>query len=200
MNKSEFLSALGALLSELPKADAQRSLEFYGEMIDDRTEDGLTEEEAVAAIGTPEEIAAQIRGENTVVKTVQDVANKRRSLRWWELLLLILGSPLWISLLTAAAAILIALYIVIWSGAISMYATEVALIVTSLVGIAFSVVLFVQGNIGAGIALLGVSLLLAGFCIAFFLACHYTGKALWNGTLWIGRKIRSAFRKKETKV
>ena len=47
MNKSEFLGELEKSLSELPEKDRSRSLDYYGEMIDDRTEEGLSEEEAV---------------------------------------------------------------------------------------------------------------------------------------------------------
>ena len=60
MNKQEFLAQLREGLNGLPQEDIDERIAFYGEMIDDRLEDGLTEEEAVEAIGTTEEIAAQI--------------------------------------------------------------------------------------------------------------------------------------------
>ena len=60
MNKQEFLTELKKALSPLSKADLEERLSFYSEMIDDRMEEGLSEEEAVAAIGSPDEIAAQI--------------------------------------------------------------------------------------------------------------------------------------------
>ena len=63
MKRVEFLEALKARLWALPEADIQCSLDYYSEMIDDRMEDGLTEEEAVAAIGNLEEIVQQILGE-----------------------------------------------------------------------------------------------------------------------------------------
>ena len=48
MNKQEFLAKLQELLCGLPDEDIQKSLDFYSEMIDDRIEDGLSEQEAVA--------------------------------------------------------------------------------------------------------------------------------------------------------
>ena len=51
MNKSEFLGALRKGLHGLPQDDIEERLAFYGEMIDDRTEEGLSEEEAVSAVG-----------------------------------------------------------------------------------------------------------------------------------------------------
>ncbi len=53
MNKREFLQKLENGLSGLPREDIEQRLSFYAEMIDDRIEDGFSEEEAVAGIGTP---------------------------------------------------------------------------------------------------------------------------------------------------
>ena len=60
MTRNEFLSALSEKLYGVPEKDKTASLDYYGEMINDRMEDGMTEEEAVAALGTAEEIAEQI--------------------------------------------------------------------------------------------------------------------------------------------
>ena len=48
MNKDLFMNELMARLSGLPQADIEERLAFYSEMIDDRIEDGMTEEEAAA--------------------------------------------------------------------------------------------------------------------------------------------------------
>lgn len=63
MNKTEFLVELKEKLSGIPQNEAADRLVFYGEMIDDRVEDGLTEEEAIAQIGSVNEIASQILSE-----------------------------------------------------------------------------------------------------------------------------------------
>ena len=60
MCKQAFLDELRERLTGLPQEDIDERLDFYAEMIDDRVEEGLTEEEAVAAIGTVEEVFAQI--------------------------------------------------------------------------------------------------------------------------------------------
>ena len=46
MNKKEFLSELQSKLCGLPQKDVDEHLSFYSEAIDDRIEDGLSEEEA----------------------------------------------------------------------------------------------------------------------------------------------------------
>ena len=70
MNKQEFLSALQNALAGLPKKDRQKTLAFYSEMIDDRMEDGMTEEEAVAIAlahaGLTEEQVTRLRVEKDI--------------------------------------------------------------------------------------------------------------------------------------
>ena len=63
MDKALFLDELRRRLSGLPQSDLDERLLFYSEMIDDRMEDGLTEEEAVAGIGSVDEIVEQIMAE-----------------------------------------------------------------------------------------------------------------------------------------
>ena len=48
MTKREFLEMLNERTSCLSEAERDRLLEYYGEIIDDRMEEGLTEAEAVA--------------------------------------------------------------------------------------------------------------------------------------------------------
>ena len=47
MKKKEFLDALSRGLSPLPKRERDERVNFYREMIDDRIEEGIPEEEAV---------------------------------------------------------------------------------------------------------------------------------------------------------
>lgn len=53
MTKREFLEMLNKLTSRLNESERHRLLEYYGEIIDDRMEEGLSEAEAVAALGDP---------------------------------------------------------------------------------------------------------------------------------------------------
>ncbi len=60
MTKADFLEALRNCLRALPDADAARSMDYYIEIIDDRMDEGMTEEEAVAAVGDPADVAREI--------------------------------------------------------------------------------------------------------------------------------------------
>ena len=63
MKKAEFLALLRERLADFSNEDAEKSAAFYSEMIDDRMEEGMTEEEAVAALGSLDDIVRSIRQE-----------------------------------------------------------------------------------------------------------------------------------------
>ncbi len=63
MSKNEFLDRLcQGLRFNTSAEEIQRTVMFYSEAIDDRMEDGMTEEEAVADMGDVEKIIGEIRG------------------------------------------------------------------------------------------------------------------------------------------
>ena len=66
MNKTEFLDALRHALGKLPSYEVEQSIAFYAEMIDDRIEDGMSEQEAVAALGSVHAIAEANTGSRTL--------------------------------------------------------------------------------------------------------------------------------------
>ena len=60
MNKQEFLTELEKGLAKLSPEEIQEHLYFYSEMIDDRMEDNIPEEEAILLIGDVNDIINQI--------------------------------------------------------------------------------------------------------------------------------------------
>ena len=61
MNKEQFLLTMQNALSGMPRADLERTLQYYREMIEDRMEEGMDELSAVADVGDPIELAEAIR-------------------------------------------------------------------------------------------------------------------------------------------
>ena len=123
MNKKEFLAVLRKGLGCLSYEEQDKWLDFYSEMIDDRLEDGLTEEDAVAAIGAVEAVIEQI-----LVQSQPEKKQKvKRELKTWQVILLIVGAPLWFSLLIAVVSIVFSVLVTVWSVVISFYATAVSL-------------------------------------------------------------------------
>ena len=185
MTKTEFLSELKKGLSGLPEEDIIRSIEFYSEMIDDRIEDGKSEEEAVADIGTVKEAVSQILAEIPITKLIKEKVKKRRKLSAFEIVLLALGSPIWLSLLIAAFAVVLSLYAVIWSLVISCWAVFASLSACVLGGIGAGVIFICTGKLFAGLALFAASLVCAGLAIFSFFGCT----AATKGTAILTKKI-----------
>lgn len=125
MSKQEFLAQLRKGLSGLPQDDIEERLTFYSEMIEDRIEEGLSEEEAISAAGSIDEIVAQVVADIPLAKIARERIKAKRRLKAWEIVLLALGSPIWLSLGIAAVAVILSLYVSLWSVIISLWAVLV---------------------------------------------------------------------------
>lgn len=181
MTKLKFLLSLQDRLSGLPQDDVEEWLSFYSEMIEDRMEEGLSEEEAVAAVGSVDEIAAQIVSDVTASK---DMPKGRRRLKAWGIVLLALGSPVWVSLLIAAVAVVLSLYISLWAVIVSLWAVFASLVACGfsfvVVGIAFALARYGL----TGVAMIGAGIVCVGLSIFLFYGC----KAATKGTILIAKK------------
>ncbi len=198
MNKTQFLDELKRRLTGLPQSDLDERLEFYSEMIDDRMEDGLTEEEAVAEIGSVDEVVAQIMADIPLSKLVKEKVKQRRGLKAWEIILLVLGSPVWLPLGIAAFAVCLSLYVVLWAVLIGFWAIDLSLAASALGGIAAAVFYVTKGNLAGAGMMLGAAILCAGLAILAFLGCLALTKGLLRLTKKMLLGIKSLFIGKET--
>ena len=127
MNKKEFLDQLRSKLSGLPQDDIEERVSFYSEMIDDRVEDGISEEDAVKDIGPVEEVVDTIMSEIPLSKLVKTKVKPRKNTPGWAIALIIIGFPVWFPLLISIAAVVFSIYITIWSLVIAFYAVDLSL-------------------------------------------------------------------------
>ena len=171
MTKKEFLEILSYSLSALNKSDKDERLNFYAEMIDDRIEEGYSEEDAVESVGDPEVIGAQISSEYSTVKKADKKSKTKRKLRTWEIVLLAVGSPVWAPLAIAAFAVLIALFAVLWAVVGALWSVPAALVAIGIAGLALPAVYFAMGNIIGGIAIAGMGLFSFGLAIFSVFGC-----------------------------
>lgn len=176
MNKQEFLCEIRKGLKGLPEKDVEERISFYGEMIDDRMEEGKTEEQAVAETGTPDEIVSGIIADIPLSKIVQEKIRPKRSLKVWEITLFIFFSPILFSLLIAAIAVVFSLFTVLFSLAISLYAVDLAVAAASLYGLFSFVVISARGNPSVGAAFLGIAIFCIGAAILLFYGSNYVLK------------------------
>ena len=199
MNKQEFLTSLRSALSGLPKADIEERIAFYGEMIDDRIEEGMSEEEAVAAIGTVDEIRKQTLKDIPLQKLVIEKVKPKRALRAWEIVLIALGFPVWFPLLMAAGSICLSVYLVFWTLIIALWAIEISLVGAVFSAIVLAAVHTVQGSGLSALMALGAAIFIAGLTIFAFYGCIAASKRIIKLTKKIGVGIKSLFVAKEKK-
>lgn len=185
MNKNEFLATLRERLNGLPEEDIIKSIDFYGEMLDDRIEDGMSEEEAVSDLGNIGEIVSQILSEVSLPKLVKEKVKPKRALKAWEIVLLILGAPLWIPLVATVILTALAVYLSVWSVIISLYAVDLAVAISGLAFVGVAVALLFDGQFvpaglvfGAGLVCMGLSILLL-----------FVFNLITKGILWVSKKV-----------
>lgn len=184
MNKQEFLTELRKGLSGLPQDDIEERLAFYGEMLDDRIEEGLSEDAAVAEIGDADEIVRQTVADIPLAKLAKERIKPKRRLKAWEIILLALGSPVWLSILIAAAVIF-SLYVSVWAVIVSLWSVFVSLAVCAVVSVPLCVLLAAGGSGASGIVTLSAGIICAGLSIFMFFGCRETAR----GILILTRKI-----------
>ena len=192
MTKQVFLDALRSKISTLPRREIEDRLDFYSEMIDDLTEEGRSEERAVAKIGSVDRIAAQILEDARREKTMKGSKQNKKASPW-IVLLLTLGSPIWISLLIAGFSVLISLFAALFSVVVSLWASFAALLISGLGGIAAGILFAASGHGTTAIATLGASLICEGLAVLFFFGC----KQLTLLSARFAKATISCFKRKE---
>ena len=106
MKKSEFLEKLRLKLSVLPEQDVKECIYFYNEIIDDKIEEGLLEEQAVESVGSVEKIFLETVSDTPLTRLAKEKMKTNRRLKAWEITVIALGSPIWLSLAIAFLSVI----------------------------------------------------------------------------------------------
>lgn len=199
MTKNEFVSALKEKLSGIPEREADERIAFFVEMIDDRMEEGFSEADSVAMAGDIDSIVAQIISEVPMALIVKEKVKPKKKLRAWETVLIILGSPVWLSLLIAAIAVFISLYAVLWLLVVCCWAAFVTLAACAFGAFFGAGVILSEGNVPSGVAMIGAGAVLFGLSVFAFFISLAAGKGVARLTKKIGNGIKKCFMKKEAK-
>ena len=166
-------------------------------MIDDRIDEGALEEEAISAIGSVDAIVAQILSDIPLLTIVKHKVKPKRKILAWEIALIALGSPIWLSLLISAVAVIISLYATLWTLIVSLWAVWASFIACSLGGIFAGIVFGFTSNAVSGFFMIGAGIILAGLTIFLFFGC----KSATRGAVILTKKmalgIKKIFTKKE---
>ena len=196
MSKQEFLNKLRKGLSWLPNNEIEERLLFYGEIIDDYIENGLLEEEAVLKVGSVDKIVKQVIEETSFIKIAKQRIKPKEKQNAVQIILLVLGSPIWISLIIAFFAVVISLYASLWAVVVSLWAVEISFIAGVVGGMLASIVFAVSGYVSSSLAMLSAGLVCAGLSIFAF----YGLKIVTNFAITLSKKfvmfIKNCFIKK----
>lgn len=181
MSKAEFLQQIARGIAGLPQADVDRWLEYYTEMLEDRIEDGMSEEEAVASLGAPAEVVRQILSQTPLAKLIKSKVTPKRKLPAWEIVLLALGSPLWVAIGIVLVALFFSVFTVLWSCIAAFWAVELAFAVSGLGGILLFGLELGVGAIAQGFLFLGTGFVLSGSSYFGFFLCKKLTALTRNG-------------------
>lgn len=192
MGKNEFLDALRRELYGLPPNEIERSISFYAEMIDDRIEDGMSEEDAVRAMEDVGVIAQRIKLDQPLSTLVRSKVKTSAAPGALSLILIILGFPVWFPLLCAFLVIVLAVLIVIVSLIISLFAMVLGFCLGGISAVVGGLIHVFISPI-SGIAVLGAGLALAGIGALLFFPAVYGAKFLLALAKIFGRWIKSLF-------
>ena len=185
MNKAEFLNSLRLRLNILPQGDIDQSVSYYSEIIDDRIENGEKEEDIIESLGSVKDIAEQILIDLPLKSLVKSKIKPKRKLMAWQIVLICLGSPIWLSLLISIVAVIFSVYVTIWSLVASLYAITFSFIL-SIIGGALGMLMLIAMSEGVnGLILLSFGLVLCGVGLLLIKPCFLATR----GAISLGKSI-----------
>lgn len=196
MTKHKFLDALKQSLKQLPKEEVTKQCDYYSELLDDMKEDGMTEEEAVEQLGSIDDISQNIIQEMPLSYLVSSRMKPKNGWSVFTIIMVVLASPIWLSIVLAGCAIALSVYIVIWAVIISLFSAVLAI---GLGGIAFVVWAFMnlENQIALALMLLGGGFGCFGLSIFAYFGALAAAKALIRLTVLFAKWVKSLFIRKE---
>ena len=200
MIRVEFLEKLSYQLRRFSEEDQKRLISYYDEMIQDRIEDGMDEEKAVASIGSVEKAVEEAMYDvslPTLVKAkVKESKEKAPNKAVW-VTLAILGFPIWLPLLMTLSVVVLCVYVSIWITIISLYVVELSLAAATIFGLISGFIYMFTVSVPAGFFVIGISLVAGALSILFFKPLLFLSKELIQATVLFARKLKSFFISKE---
>ena len=206
MNKLEFINGLGSRLDPIPREEIQTILDYYVESVSDRMEDGMTEEEAIDSFGDLDQLAADILVEQgylapppapvpelteeekqEALPDILPAAEPKKKLPWWAIVLLVIGSPVWLSVGIAVAAVGLSIYIVVLALLFSLWCIAVSFAAAGVAGAVLSFfVPFSPDTFAIRLLFCGACLVLAGVGVLLLPACRAAdaGFARLHRSIW----------------
>ena len=181
MNKQEYLNALRDALEKQSISNIDNMIEYYDEMICDRMEDGMSEEDAVNSMDSITDIVHEAVLDKSVPTLVKEKVKKSRDKaksegkEWIWILLAVLGFPVWFPLVLTFAILLFVFFLVFWILVGTLFIIVLALGISAVAcffasfTVLFGYISFpgFVVSLGGALALAGITILLWKPIVAF---------------------------------
>ena len=126
MNKKQFCTFLeNELRLYLSSKEVYKTLNFFKEIIDDRVDEGLSEEEAVSQLGNIDDIVGQILDEHNIKKRQKKLVWRfipQKTPSAANIIIAILLFPIWITIFSLVASFFLVFISLIFSLVVSVIA------------------------------------------------------------------------------
>ncbi len=207
MRKNEFTSRLRACLHTLDASEKENVIDFYLEQIDDRIDDGMTEEEAVASLEAPEEIAANVLLSFPQVKQAQEpqrqevLPEPKRKFSTAAIVLIVilavLTSFIWLPVILGLVTAVLGIYVGVWA---VIFAAGCCSIASLLSCISFLITGFavIPQSGAAALSHFGIAIACLGLFILLLLATIYSAKYFSLFSLWLAKSMSKAYHNRRT--
>ena len=97
-----------------------------------------------------------------------------------EIVLIVLGSPVWVPLLLTAGILVLSMLVVVFSLLITFYAVVISAAVAGIAGVLAVVPFLMISNVPAAVFMLGCGIAGVGLTILFFVAVKPVTVGFWN--------------------
>ncbi len=97
-----------------------------------------------------------------------------------EIVLIVLGSPVWVPLLLTAGILVLSMLVVVFSLLITFYAVVISAAVAGIAGVLAVVPFLMISNVPAAVFMLGCGFAGVGLTILFFVAVKPVTVGFWN--------------------
>ncbi len=164
MDKKQFITTLKNRLGSLPYHEVEKIINYYDELINDKIEDGMSEEGAIKSLGNIDLIVNEIYNEipvhEIVRRKVKNSFEFSSNKALW-IIIAVLTSPIWFSILLAGLGLLFGLFVAIWAFLFSIIFVIGAFFISSIIVLIYSFTI-VTTNFSTAILLWGLSLIIIG--------------------------------------
>lgn len=181
MNKEEFLTTLRSELEKKSVSNIDNMIEYYDEMICDRIEDGMSEEDAINSMDSISTIVNEAVLDKTIPTLMKEKVSKSRkeakanghSVLW--IVLAILGFPIWLPLLLTFGIVIFVLFVLLWVLVLTCF---IVLISFALAAVACLALPFFAFSAPSLFLCIGAALVLGGLTVLLWKPICACAKAL----------------------